>query len=158
MGFELTGMQEMLSKIQAMGKNVAEVQEKALHAGCEIIQKEIRNRAPVGKGDADKRGYGHLRDHIVIDKMMIDSTGERYMYVGPSKGKGFKGNLIEFGTAQRTTKDRTEAKGKHRMSGRAAHNTGAIAAHPFVEPAFLSKKGEALEAIAEIMREAINDV
>lgn len=133
MGFELTGMQEMRNKIQAIGKAVTDKEEKALQKGSEIIQDEIISRAPVGMGNADGRGYGHLNEHIVISETKKDGDGAKYKNVGPSKGKGFKGVFLEFGTVK-------------------------MRAQPFVEPSFLAKKSEALDAIAEVMREAIGDV
>jgi HK97 gp10 family phage protein len=133
MGIELTGMQEMRNKLQAIGKNIAEAEDKALEAGAEVIKKEVIARTPVGVGNEDGRGFGHLNKHIVISETKIDGNGVRYKDVGPSKGKGFKGVFLEFGTVK-------------------------MRAHPFVEPAYLSKKEDALEAMADVMREVISNV
>ena len=120
MPIELSGMDQLLARLQRTTQNVAAVKKKALKKGAKIIQAEIKTRAPVDTG--------FLKDHIVIsEKVGVDAVD-----VGPGK-EVYYAKMLEFGTKK-------------------------MAAKPFIEPAYLAKRAEAKEAIAEAIREAINDV
>jgi len=73
---------------------------------------------------------GNLKRNIVISEMQQDTSGSEYVNVGPEKKKAFYGRILEFGTSK-------------------------MRAKPFVEPAFIAKRKEALAAMAEIVKEAI---
>lgn len=139
MGIELTGMDELRKTMVKISGNVKEKEHAAIKAGAEVIRKEITQRVPTKTGN--------LKKSISVSKIKKDSAGLDYVDVGPSKHDGFYGVMLEFGTAQR----------KHKK-GKGAKSTGYVAAQPFVEPAFLSSKKEAMDAIARVMREAISDV
>ena len=121
MPIELSGMDELLARLQRTTQNVAAVKKKALMAGAEIIRDEIKAQAPVDTG--------FMRDNIVIS----EKVGVDVVDVGPSK-EVYYAKMIEFGTK----------KGNK------------LSPHPFVEPAFLSKRKEALAAMKEVIGEAID--
>ena len=73
---------------------------------------------------------GFLKDHIVI----FENAGADYVNVGPSK-EVYYAKMIEFGTK----------KGNK------------LSPNPFVELAYLAKRTEAKEAIAEVIREEIDN-
>lgn len=73
---------------------------------------------------------GNLKRNIIISEFKQDGDGGEYVEVGPEKKKAFYGAMLEFGTTK--------------MKPRA-----------FVEPAFISKRKEALEAMGEVMKGAI---
>ena len=73
---------------------------------------------------------GFLKDHIVIS----EKAGVDAIDVGPGK-EVYYAKMIEFGTK----------KGNK------------LSPNPFVEPAYLAKRAEAKEAIAEVIREEIDN-
>jgi HK97 gp10 family phage protein len=137
-----------------MEKRVNSIKRKAILAGAKVIQDEIVARTP--------ERTGNLKRHIVISDFYTGADGDEYVEIGPSKGKGFYGKFLEFGTHSRATKDRATSSGKHNKTfsktGKAAHSSGGITAHPFVEPAFIAKRKEALATMGEIVKEAIDNV
>jgi len=76
---------------------------------------------------------GNLKANIVITEISKDKNGDDFVYVGPDKKDTFYGPMLEFGTSKMKPK-------------------------PFVEPSFRSKKNEALEAMAKVVREELEDV
>ena len=127
---ELTGIDELLNNLKRMGKKVDDVAPRALRAGAEPIRQAASDNAPY---DATHAGF-HLKDNIMISDVQKDSKGEPYVEVGPQRGDNnhfFYGKFHEFGTSK-------------------------MKANPFVEPAFIAKRGECLNNIAAIVQEVIN--
>ena len=139
MPIELTGMEVMLQKLRQVNKNVEFVKEVALKAGAEIIRKEIRAKAQWHvkrtTGWAVKAGkiyaIRHLKDNIIISRVSGQGSNQ-FVLVGPEK-HFFYGFFSEFGTVKQKP-------------------------IPFVEPAFIEKRKEALSTIADVIREAIERV
>jgi len=70
----------------------------------------------------------HMKDNIIISGVKTEN-GEDYVDTGPAE-EFYYAPMVEHGTSK-------------------------MKEQPFVEPAFLSKKDEALEAMAAVVREAI---
>ena len=121
MPIELLGMDELLARLARTNTNVDVVREKALKKGAGIIRDEIEARTPVRTGN--------LKDNIIIGEVKGQGS-KQYVDVGPSKGQGFYGKYLEFGTVK-------------------------MAARPFIEPSFLAKRKEAMMVMAEVVRGAI---
>ena len=139
MGITLSGMDEMLARLQRVGGNVEGAEEKALNKGAEVIRQAMSDGAPKGTLNTQSWQYRagkkyaieHLMDNIIISK--IKGSGvRRYVNVGPEK-HFFYAKFFEFGTVKQK-------------------------AEPFMEPAFLAKRQEALAAMADVIGEAISDV
>lgn len=94
MPIELSGMNEMLQKLEKMGKNVDKVKEKALKAGAEKIRKPIADLAP-----RSKIPHEHMADSIIISEVKKDTGGNEFVEVGPEKSK-FWAKFNEFGTVK----------------------------------------------------------
>ena len=122
MGIELTGMDELLARLQRTTLNVNLVENEALIAGADIIRDEIEARAPVKSGT--------LKNNIVTSGIRQDRNGVKHIKVGPDPD-AFWGRFQEFGTVHQK-------------------------ARPFIEPAFLSKRAEAKDAMKEVIRQAID--
>ena len=126
---ELTGIEELLNNLKRMGKNVDDVAPRALRAGAEPIRQAASNLAPYDPTHAGP----HLKDNIIVSDVQKDGSGELYVEVGPQRGDNnhfFYGKFHEFGTTK-------------------------MKATPFVEPAFIAKRGECLDNIAAVVREVI---
>ena len=77
MSFELTGLEEIMSKIENMGKNVEVVQNKVVNAQSDILLKEMQANIRVDTGKT--------RDSLNKSNVMTDSEGRKYKLVGAYK-------------------------------------------------------------------------
>ena len=146
MPLEIEGMDVIIARLERTSQNVTAVKRDALMEGAEIIRAEIEARAPVDTG--------FLKDNIVMTQS-FRSNGET-VKVGPSED-AFYARFLEFGytlRARKTTGSTSRSKSVYERRG----TGGKVPAKPFIEPAYLAKRAEAKEAIAEAIREAINDV
>jgi HK97 gp10 family phage protein len=127
------GIKDMLARVKAREK-------KAVIAGARVLRDEVEARAPVDTGN--------LKNNIVITEPKQGADEAVFAYVGPKdvggmtysqriglggdygKSAPFYGRFVEFGTSR-------------------------MRARPFVEPAFLAKKDEVLQAMAEVVKEAV---
>jgi len=138
MGLELSGMDELLTKLQEIGKNVEKVEDKALKRGAEVIRQAISDGSPRGIKNPQtwqyragkKYAVEHLKDNIVISKAR-NAGVRRYVKVGPEE-HFFYARFLEVGTV-------------HAKS------------QPFVEVSFLAKRREALDLIKETIMAEINN-
>jgi len=122
---ELTGMDELLKELNAIGERIAtRAENKALREGAEILREEMSRRAPRSKLSKE-----HLADNIVKSNVKTSSTGIKHVSVGPAK-KFFYGLFLEFGTTK-------------------------MAARPFMGPALEEKRGEIFKRMAQVLREEI---
>lgn len=134
MPIELTGMNEMLTKFKKLESKFEKVKEREeiLQAGAEPIRKAMSDRAPRGVKNMQtwqaKAGKEYAIEHLK-DNIIISKMLLSSVDVGPSK-VFFYAPMLEFGTVK--------------MSSQA-----------FAEPAFLEKKEEALQAMADKMRKMI---
>lgn len=115
--------------------------------GAEIIRDEMADRAPVGP-------TGNLKESPAI-QMEISPLGVS-IKIGPDTKKAPHAHLVEFGTAPHETRvDSAQVLSTGRVTfGRVAQHPGT-AAQPFVFPAFEAKKDDAVRAIANDLRGAI---
>lgn len=138
MPIELSGIEELLAKLQKVSKNVELVKEKALKKGAEVIRKSMQEKAPRGDKLASTQkahpgkiyAMEHLKDNIIISDIKGEGS-EQHVDVGPQEDF-FYAKFLEFGTSK-------------------------MHAQPFAEPGFLEKRNEALEAIADEIRKAVEE-
>ena len=134
MPIELSGMDELLARLQQMGRNVEMVTETALEQGAEIIRREMRNNAPVGVKRTNtwqykarkKYAVEHIKDNMLVSKV-FGQGNKQYVLIGPEKHFTYRARFFEFGTVK-------------------------MSARPFIEPAFLAKRRECMATIAEVIR------
>lgn len=134
MSFEISGIDEMLAKLQKKGQNVGAVKVKALKAGAEPIRKAMSDHAPRGVKKTQSWQYTHNKKYAVEhlkDNIIVSNAKDDMVYVGPEE-HFFYGSFLEYGTVN-------------------------MAAQPFAEPGYLEGRKEALENIAEVVKEAIEN-
>lgn len=125
MSFEITGINELLANLERIGRNVEQAKKQALNEGAEIIKESAKQKCP----RSTQRG-SHLADNIIISDVKQGVDGKPYVEIGPQKSSNdefFYGKFLEFGTVKMNAK-------------------------PFMEPAFLEKRREALDKIADVIR------
>ena len=151
-----TGISELTEVLDALAgdkKLSGKVMRGILNKAAKPIIQKAQELAPKEDGDLQKsigtipgRGQG---------------KGEQ-VYVGPRRGgrfKGYAGHLVEYGTAPHLIRAKA-AGGQLHLRGNVfveeVHHPGA-AAHPFMRPAFDSKKDEAIDIIKNECKDIILD-
>ncbi|NBI30737.1 HK97-gp10 family putative phage morphogenesis protein [Chengkuizengella marina] len=89
MGFELTGMKDVLKNLEKMGNQSQEVADEALKAGAEVLRAKMEELAP--RSTLNKE---HLANHIIISAIK-----DGKLDVGPKQGF-FYAHFLEFGTSK----------------------------------------------------------
>jgi HK97 gp10 family phage protein len=142
MGFsyKMSGLAELREKLDALPTKLAKrVIRPALQSGAEIIQQEAGVRAP--------RKSGTLTTHIGIDLIVHnDLTAEAH--VGPTDA-AFWGKFSELGTAPH---EESSPKGTK------PYMHPGEPARPWLRPAFSARGQEAVQAMADEIRDGLKDV
>ncbi|AND85564.1 hypothetical protein GTH52_01065 [Clostridium tyrobutyricum] len=92
---ELTGVDEILNKLQQIGANVGRLENKALKNAAEPVLEDAKANVPVRTGK--------LKKGLKITNVK-KKEGIKYILVGVDKGDNseiFYGKFIEFGTSKR---------------------------------------------------------
>lgn len=89
MSFDVSGLNELMDRLQNMGEQGKEIEEKALKAGAEIFRDEIEANTPVYPG-----GNDHGKDFIVVGDVK-----DGQIPIGPDN-KHYYLRFPEFGTSK----------------------------------------------------------
>nr|WP_207728666.1 HK97-gp10 family putative phage morphogenesis protein [Clostridium botulinum] len=123
---ELEGMDNLIIKIEDMGKAGTRIENKALKKAGEVILEEAKITSVF------KDRSGDLREGLKVSGVR-KKGGNKFVLVGIQKGdnsKIFYGKFLEFGTSK-------------------------MKARPFMGPAYESKKEEAKEVIKNELRKGL---
>lgn len=123
---ELTGVDEILNKLQQIGTNISRLENKALKNAAEPVLED----AKVTNAFNDRSG--RLRKGLKISNIK-NKEGMKYVLVGVDKSdnsKIFYGKFLEFGTSK-------------------------ISARPFLQPAYEKNKDNIQQTIAETLKEGL---
>jgi len=125
----IDGLEELDKRLRALPDKInRDIMGKALEDGAEIIRAEAEANAPY---DGSSMGH-HLKDNIKLSDVKRRGSSTE-IQVGIDYKKVKHGHLVEFGHG----------------------GPKPAPAHPFMRPAFDTKKGEALHAIRETLRRLI---
>ncbi len=84
-GFDLSELNELISKVEQLGANMAKVSQRILDAGSEPARRAfIRNMPPNSKKDKK-----HARDNVTVTKTRTSRRGTRYRLIG-AHGEEFR--------------------------------------------------------------------
>ena len=133
----LEGMDNILKKLEEMGRKGAAIQNKALKSAAELIQRSASNKAdrssnPNKSGRKGSRTGQHMADNIEIGKVKTKG-GTKFIKVGFEKGDNspyYYAKFEEWGTSKR-------------------------AAHPFMQPAFEENKENIKEIITDELKKGL---
>jgi HK97 gp10 family phage protein len=135
-GMELQGMEQLLSKVNQLGKKGNRIENKALRAGGEIVRKEISDRAPrsdtprqPSPGSQSWRTGEHAADNIEMSRVKT-KDGMKIVEVGISRGDNSHYFYLKF----------------HE------YGTSKMAAQPFMYPATVESKTEVVEKMKAVLR------
>lgn len=123
---ELTGVDEILNKLQQIGTNVGKLENKALKNAAEPVLEDAKAT------NAFKDKSGKLRKGLKITNVK-NKEGIKYILVGLDRGDNsetFYGKFIEFGTSK-------------------------MRARPFLQPAYEKNVQNIKRTIAETLKEGL---
>jgi len=123
---ELTGVDEILNKLQQIGTNISRLENKALKNAAEPVLEDAKAT------NAFNDRSGRLRKGLKISNVK-NKEGIKYILVGVDKGdnsKIFYGKFLEFGTSK-------------------------MSARPFLQPAYEKNKDNIQQTIAETLKEGL---
>jgi HK97 gp10 family phage protein len=123
---ELTGVDEILNKLQQIGINISRLENKALKNAAEPVLEDGKST------NAFNDKSGKLRKGLKISNIK-NKEGMKYVLVGVDKSdnsKIFYGKFLEFGTSK-------------------------ISARPFLQPAYEKNKDNIQQTIAETLKEGL---
>lgn len=95
---KLEGMQELMDKIEAMGRKGALIQGKALKAAAEPVAEDMRKLVNVSTVE-----HKHIRDNIEVSRVKT-KRGIKYVEVGPGKKTNWRAKFLEYGTSKMSAK------------------------------------------------------
>jgi HK97 gp10 family phage protein len=123
---ELTGVDEILNKLQQVGTNISRLENKALKNAAGPVLEDAKAT------NAFNDRSGNLRKGLKISNVK-NKEGVKYILVGIDKGdnsKIFYGKFLEFGTSK-------------------------MPARPFLQPAYEKNKNTIQKNIAEALKEGL---
>lgn len=123
---ELTGVDEILNRLQQIGTNISRLENKALKNAAEPVLEDAKAT------NAFNDRIGRLRKGLKISNIK-NKEGVKYILVGVDKSdnsKIFYGKFLEFGTSK-------------------------ISARPFLQPAYEKNKDNIEKTIAETLKEGL---
>lgn len=125
---ELDGLDNIVSRIESMGKAGSKLEGTALKLAGNIMLEEAKNNL---ESNSNVR-TGKLRDNLEVSGVKRKGN-KKYVMIGIQKGDNsniFYGKFLEWGTSK-------------------------MSANPFLGPAFVSKKSEAKELIMNELRRGL---
>lgn len=147
----LADLQQLLDELPA--KIEANVVRGGLRAGAKIVADEAKRLCPVGEAVPKGETPGALRDSIHVS--LRSKKGRVQATIKAGGAKAFYAAMVEFGTARHWIKP------KHRQSlfvaglfKEAVDHPGATR-KPFMRPAIDGKAQEAVEVMAEYLKNRI---
>lgn len=153
--FRVEGLAELQKMLDDLPANIEKnIMRGGLRAGAKVVQEEAQRVCPVGSGNLPKgETAGALRDSIRIS--MRARKGRVQAFIKAGDKVAFYAHMVEYGTASHLIKP------KDRKSLFLAGVFKELVKHPgatkkpFMRPAIDNKAQDAIEAVADYVRERI---
>lgn len=124
---DFSDLDKLQKRLDEMGRKGSILENKALLAGAEVINKEVVKNAPVRK-----KKSRNSKQYLKVSKVTKEK-GRKIVKVGISKADNSEAFYLKF----------------HEWG------TSKMAARPFMRPAFERKRKEALEATHKVIKEGL---
>lgn len=133
---------ELIAKLNRVGKNTDKVCEKALKAGAEVAEKAVASNlsAVVGKGTKyPSRSTGELQKSLGVTPVGIDGKGNYDIKIGfkeprsDNESNAKLANILEYGKSNQPAK-------------------------PFLKPAKSKSKNDVLNTIKEVLEKEMENI
>lgn len=95
---DITGLQEIIDKIEAMGKQGVKIQNEALKAAADPVAKDMASLVNVSTINEL-----HIRDDIKISNVKTQN-GRKVILVGPGNKTNWRAKFLELGTSKMSAK------------------------------------------------------
>lgn len=95
---DMTGLQELVDKIEAMGKQGAKVQNEALKKAAEPVAKDMASLVNVSTINEL-----HIKNDIKVSNVKTQN-GRKVILVGPGKKTNWRAKFLELGTSRMAAK------------------------------------------------------
>ena len=131
---------DLIKRISTLGDKTDEICKKALKAGAEVVEKQLKNNldSVIGKDlKYDSRSTGQLQNAIGITPVLVDKNGNYNIKIGVDENRSdglsntMLANILEYGKVGQPPK-------------------------PFMKPTKSKSKKPALEKIKSTLEEEIN--
>lgn len=131
---------DLIKRISTLGDKTDEICEKALKAGAEVVEKQLKNNldSVIGKDlKYDSRSTGQLQNAIGITPVLVDKNGNYNIKIGVDENRSdglfntMLANILEYGKVGQPPK-------------------------PFMKPTKSKSKKPALEKIKSTLEEEIS--
>jgi HK97 gp10 family phage protein len=93
-GFELTGMDELLKRLEEMGKAAGKIEASALKEAAKPIANDAKSLVNVSSIQ-----HKHIREDIKIYGVKT-KDGVKYIEIGPGKDTNWRAKFLEWGTSK----------------------------------------------------------
>ncbi|SFT04099.1 HK97-gp10 family putative phage morphogenesis protein [Marininema halotolerans] len=93
-GIEVTGIGEVIRRLEVLGDRAKAVESNAVLAGAKVLKETMSGNAP---GPSQKQRV-HLQDNIQVGRVRTRG-GMKVVLVGPGPG-AFYAQFLEFGTSK----------------------------------------------------------
>ena len=94
---ELEGMQELIDKVNKLGREGNKIKKAALEKSAAIVKESMEKKAP-----RSKESKRHMADNIKVSEME-NTDGVDYIKIGPDKGdisEFYYSKFTEWGTSK----------------------------------------------------------
>lgn len=92
-GFNVSGLNEILARLNELGDRAEIIEKKALKKGAEIVQEAMKGN--VNRSDRDSV---HIQDDLKVS--IKDENGVKVAEIGPGKATAWRAKFLEFGTTK----------------------------------------------------------
>ncbi len=95
---ELSGMSELIDRVQQLGRKGSSIQNAALKAAAQPVAEEMKSLVRVSGIDEK-----HIRDDILVSNVKT-KNGTKYVRVGPGTDTNWRAKFLELGTSKMSAK------------------------------------------------------
>ena len=153
---KITGLEDLRSLLDTLPAKIElNAVRGGLRAGAKLIADEAKRLCPEGGSNIPKgESPGELKDSIRVS--MHSKRGHVTATVKAGNNKAFYANMVEFGTAQHWIKPKNRKSLFLAGVFKEAIDHPGAQKHPFMRPAIDGKANEAVEVIANYMKNRID--
>ena len=145
---KIEGGDELLKELASLGGNVRSSARSAVRAGARVIQ---------GEAESNEQGLGDGSGKQTAIKISQKKQGSIEAMIGPSKRKWWYRYFETGVTAHEITGDPLVFEGDEGLVVIGGVQHPGMAAQPWLRPAFDTKQNDAVQAVGDALRQAIEE-
>jgi HK97 gp10 family phage protein len=142
MGLEVTGLDEIIKKLNRLERGSDSITDDALRVGGQILVNEVKKNL----SSQNAFDSSDLLKAVKLSSTKLDDGGVKYVVVKAYSKKAWYGPIFEKGTSSRYTKPKPNKRYHNK-----AKYSGKIPGVHFMERAINSKENEIIQTIQDII-------